>query len=151
MFKQKSKILFHSTRILVIFLFLMMSNVSYSQAQQSFFWTEQQKIPEYYDFTEEPPYLIADQNFIVHAFNSQPLDLTVSTPQRVVFYRQWSIESGWSFPNDILFDTGGGSIDLLGVSADQVGRVHLVFQANLEDVYYTQTLLVEANSAGAWS
>jgi hypothetical protein len=151
MFARKSKVLFQILTTFSFLSFLMLNKVSHSTAQQAYFWSEQQEIPEYYDNTEEPPYLIADQNFTVHAFNAQPLDLSETNSQRAIFYRQWNIESGWSFPNDIFFDPNGGNMDLIGVNADQTGKVHMVFQSNNERLYYSQAFLGQANSAISWS
>ncbi len=138
-------------RSFVLLLFLLIRNGPFPAAQHDYFWSGQQKISEYYADTEEPPYLIADQDFTVHAFNSQPLDLSVLDSPNVIVYRQWNIESGWSFPNDIFFDPRGRSMDLIGVTDDQSGKVHMVYQSNIQDVFYAQAFLGQANNANSWS
>lgn len=148
---EKSRFLYLVLKYGAIVLFLLFSNVSYPAAQQGYFWSRQERIPEYYDNTEEPPFLIADQNHTVHAFNSQPLDLGDPDSKKAIFYRQWTIESGWTYPNDILFDAGGNSMDLIGAVDDQTGKVHLVLQLHNQDVYYSQAFLSEAGSSFAWS
>lgn len=120
-----------------------------SAAQGSFLWSQQQRIPEYYPFTEEPPYLIADRNHTVHAFNSQPIDLSDENSTEAVFYRQWTLEQGWTFPNDILFDNEGADLNLLGADDDSTGRVHLVLQKD-SDVYYVSNYLAVARTPGSW-
>lgn len=134
--------------VLLILLFAV--NVSPSQAQGETFWAEQARIPEYMDSAAEPPYLIADSNHTVHAFNSQLLNLDDPASPGVVFYRQWTAENGWSFPNDILLDPDGGSLILVGVTNDQAGRVHLITQKN-GDLYYSQNYLVDASLSTTWS
>lgn len=135
---------------LIPLLILFLLDVSHPAAQGAYFWSMQKRIPEYYDSTEEPPYLIADMNRTVHAFNSQPLNLNDGTSPKAVFYRQWTLENGWTYPNDILFDIDGFSLVLLGVTYDQSGRVYLIVQRN-NDIYYTQNYLANANIATSWS
>ena len=130
-------------------LLFMTLHVSPTQAQGTTFWSEQERIPEYLDATEEPPYIIADMNRTVHAFNSQPLNLGDPEAPNAVFYRQWTPENGWTYPNDILFDTNGDSLNVLGATADQSGRVHLILLKN-GSVYYTQNYLADAGNAVAW-
>jgi hypothetical protein len=151
MFTWKSKVLFHTAATMIILLFMMIGNVSYSTAQQAFFWSPQEKIPEYYDATEEPPYLIADLNHTVHAFNSQPLDMGIDTSPKAIFYRQWTLDNGWTVPIDILYDERGGSIDLVGVVSDQFGVVHLIFLGSDQNLYYTHAYLGEAGSSVSWA
>jgi hypothetical protein len=141
--------LFSFLKHLVPLLILLTLNVSPSKAQGAFFWSEQQRIPEYPDATEEPPYLIADMNHTVHAFNSQPLNLDEPDTPSVVFYRQWSLENGWTYPNDILYDPAGYSLNILGATSDQTGRVHLIILKN-GDLYYTQNYLANAGDAVSW-
>ena len=136
-------------RSILAVLFLLFMQVSQTEAQGSYFWSQQQKIPEYRITTEEPPYLIADRNHTVHAFNSQPLILDDPASPLAIFYRQWTVENGWTFPNDILFDPLGASLHVLGAGYDQAGRVHLVFQKS-GDLYYAQNYLENANSATTW-
>lgn len=136
-------------KILALVFFLSFSNVSQPKAQAAYFWSEQARIPEYMDSTEEPPYLIADMNHVVHAFNSQPLNLDEDGSPTAVFYRQWTIENGWTSPNDILFDPDGYNLNLLGVAYDSSGRIHLIIQKN-GDIFYTQNYLANANVAVSW-
>ena len=133
--------------ILFVLLFV---NAKYPKAQETF-WSKQEKIPEYYDATEEPPYLIADQNHMVHAFNSQPLDIGIDTSPKAMFYRQWTLDNGWTVPNDILYNESGGSIELVSVVSDPSGTVHLVFQRDGQDLYYVYTNLAVAGVSASWS
>lgn len=137
--------------LLIIVLFaLFCSNINSSQAQSTF-WSKQEKIPEYYDSTEEPPYLIADQAHVVHAFNSQPLDLKSNVSPKAIFYRKWTMENGWTVPNDILYDDNGEGLELVGVVSDQSKTIHLVFQKNSHDLYYVYNQLVTAGTPSSWS
>jgi hypothetical protein len=136
-------------KYLVVLLLLFAINVSPSKAQGESFWSEQQRIPEYVDDTEEPPFLIADSNHTVHAFNSQPLNLDDPGSPGAVFYREWTLENGWTYPNDILLDPDGGSLILVGITNDQSGRVHLITQKD-GDIYYAQNYLVDADLSTSW-
>jgi len=136
---------------LVLILTLFFACIPEIKAQQNF-WSKQEKIPEYYDNTEEPPFLIADQNHQVHAFNAQPLNLGNPASPKAIFYRRWSSEAGWTHPNDIIFDENYGSIDLVGVVSDFSGIVHLVFQEKrTQNLYYTYSYLAVANEPTSWS
>ena len=136
---------------ITIILSLFFINITKSNAQQPF-WSKQEKIPEYeIENYEQPPYLIADQNHVVHAFNSQSLILDDDNSPRAIFYRQWTLENGWTYPNDVLFDETGGDIELVGVSSDQAGMVHLVYQKNFDDLYYSNAYLADAGNPFAWS
>jgi hypothetical protein len=141
--------LFSSLKFMLLVLLLLSLDISPSNAQGAYFWSEQERIPEYLDSTEEPPYLIADMNHVVHAFNSQPLDLAEPASPSVVFYRQWTLESGWTSPNDILIDPDGYNLNVLGVTSDRNGHVHLLILKN-GDIYYTQNYLANAGNSVSW-
>jgi hypothetical protein len=134
---------------LIVLLLLFAINISPSQAQGGTFWSEQARIPVYVDGTEEPPYLIADSNHTVHAFNSQALNLDDPKSPGAVFYRQWTPENGWTYPNDILLDANGSGLSLVGAAGDQSGRVYLITQKDA-DIYYTQNYLADANLSNSW-
>lgn len=136
-------------RLVLPVIFLSSMITSSASAQGNTFWSAQKSIPEYLESTEEPPFLISDMNHTVHAFNSQPLQLNDSTSSTAIFYRQWTLEGGWTSPNDILFDPLG-SIDLMGVTKDDEGTVHLIFQKNFGDIYYTQAFLPNSKTAAGW-
>ena len=128
---------------------LIIGFASESKAQGASFWSQPQRIPEYHDFTEEPPYLITDMNRTVHAFNAQPLDLEDPETPKAIFYRQWTIENGWTYPNDVLYDMDGVGLNVVGVTSDQSGRVHLIAQKG-SDIYYVQNQLALAQNAASW-
>ena len=130
---------------------LFFMNNSVSEAQGTF-WSPQERIPEYQITNyEQPPYMIADQNHVVHAFNAQSLILDDENSPKAIVYRQWTLENGWTYPNDILYDETGGDLELVGVSSDQAGMVHLVYQKNFDDLYYTNAYLADAGNPLAWS
>ncbi len=138
-------------KILAIVLIINFIFVSPVFSQGFTYWSEQEKIPEYYPYTEEPPFLIADMQHVVHAFNSQPLDLNDPESTKVVFYRQWTMENGWTYPNDILIDPTGADLQLVGAASDDTGQVHLIAQKKAGDIYYAQNYLANANNASLWT
>jgi hypothetical protein len=119
-------------------------------AQESNLWMPQEKIPIYKDSTEEPPFLIADQNRTVHAFNSQALNLEEEGSQEAVFYRQWTPEQGWGNPNDIIIDREGRDVVVMDVYFDKAGTIHLVLQIE-NNIFYAKAPLQYAGQARAWS
>jgi hypothetical protein len=142
--------LYHFIKLIII-LIVILSNFVNSKAQQVNQWSQQEKMPHYKIFTEEPPFLIADQNRVIHAFNSQPLELDKEGSPEAVFYRRWRQDTGWSNPIDIIFNSSGDNLDLLGVYLDQNYVIHLVAQKDFEDIYYTQAPLAEAERVTSWT
>lgn len=119
-------------------------------AQGPIQWTPQQRIPDYGD-ESVPPYLVADQNRTVHVFNYQPLD---DNSVEAIFYRTWTLDEGWTQPNDILLSPQPGAPQLRGVFLDPFGIFHLVFFAGNElggEIYYTHAAAIDAHRAPAWS
>ena len=141
----------HNLKYLISLLLLLFVNISHSKAQGANFWSNQERIPEYPDFTQEPPFLIADQNNTIHAFNSQPLVLDEDDSAKAIFYRQWTKEGGWTNPNDIIYDSAGGTIDILGVASDSLGMVYLIYQQDYFAIYVTSAYLANAGNSTAWS
>lgn len=123
---------------------------AHSSGQDRLTWTPQARIPVYEDFTEDPPFVIADNNRTFHAFNSQQLELHVKNSPRAVFYREWTPDGGWTDPLDILIGPDGHDANVLDVFKDPDNNVHLVFTSG-QDVYYTKAALAEAGHAHAWS
>lgn len=132
-------------------------------AQQSYGWTPQQRIPDYY-VDSLAPFLVADQNRTVHAFYTQPVDADSAGTQpasnlpleEAIFYRQWTIEDGWTDPIDILLPPPRtAELVLGGVELDQrTGMFHLIFYAGDQfnaAIYYSRAPAVNADSASAWS
>ena len=67
-------------------------------AQEPTEWLPQQNVPGYEGETLTP-YLIADQNGVVHAFASQQAgdgDMEIA-----IFYNQWTLEDGWTVPRTV--------------------------------------------------
>jgi len=133
-------------------IFLVFFNLVDANAQYSSYWSEQKKIPFYEIFNnEQPPYLIADNNHKVYAFNSQFVgDVDAIDSPKAVFYREWTLANGWTYPNDILADING-TIEVLGVSSDESDKVHLIFQNNSGEIYYTEAFLANASNPKNWS
>ena len=131
---------------LIILLVIASIDSSPAYAQQPNQWAPQTRIPTYDDLVnEQPPRLIVDQNHTVYAFNSQTLE-----DQRVIMYREWTREAGWTDPNDIFMAPLKGNIEVLDVFLDHDNMVHIVLAMG-EDVYYSKTLLSKAYNASAWS
>lgn len=82
-------------------------------------WSQQEKIPDYY-YDSFAPYLVADQNHTVHAFQYVGLkNLWDSDSYLAIFYRQWRLDTGWSTPIDILLPPSTApELGLYGVSLD---------------------------------
>ena len=77
------------------------------------------------------------------------MNLDDQEAQSAVVYRAWTNDNGWTYPNDILYDIFGDSLNLIGVAADQMDRVHLLVLKE-GDIYYTQNSLASAGNAAAW-
>lgn len=134
-------------RSLVISLTLLglMGNVGFAQPQAGNGWTPQMRIPNYKQIKEEPPFLFADQNHTVHAFNSQP---AAEEGPDAIWYRRWTPTEGWSNLNDII--VADGAVELLDIFVDNRSVVHLVMQ-NSSGIYYAWSPLAGADRAPAWS
>ncbi len=117
-------------------------------AQEPVKWVPDQPLPNYED--RRPPALIADPGGFVHAFNDRPLNDDVLA----IFYRQWSLEKGWTDPVDImliprLISTPGQQIFL-----DQAGILHMVFFTGDDQeltLKYTTAPATDPANAKAWS
>jgi hypothetical protein len=138
-------------KLLIPLLILSFINVSAPKAQGAYFWSEQKKIPNYYPIAQQPPYMIADQSRTIHAFNSQPLDLEDVDAAKALFYRQWTQDGGWTSPIDILFDSGGGSVEVLDVTSNSLGVVYVIYQKDFADIYFTYAYIADAGRSTAWA
>ena len=113
-------------------------------------WSPQQRIPNYGN-ESFPPYMVADLNKTVHVFNYQQIPNAGKT--QAIFYRQWSLERGWSKPVDILLSPIHDAPQLQGVVLDKTGMFHLIFFAGNElegSIYYSKAPAVDAGRAPAW-
>jgi hypothetical protein len=113
-----------------------------------FSWLPAKYIPLYDD--EYPPFLVADQNRTVHAFNSQQME----NGDVAILYRTWSVEMGWSLPVDVLLPNTI-RFALQGVFLDDAGVFHMVyFRENRPghgEFLYSKALALEAMNAHSWS
>ncbi len=110
-------------------------------------WSPMQRIPGFGD-AGFSPYLIADRNRTVHAFNSQWVGLDM-----VIVYSQWRIGKGWTPPGIIMLPPRGQA-RITGAILDESGRMHVTFFAGDDlaaDIYYTSAAAEDAGHAGAWS
>lgn len=118
-------------------------------------WSPQQRIPDY-DDQASAPYLVADQNRTVHAFNYQPVS---DDGEMAIFYRQWTPDLGWTTPVDILLPETNVPDSLQGVFLDRAGTLHLIYFAGYHvggnqlkgTINYSRALAVNAGRASAWS
>lgn len=143
----------HLVRFITISVLLLMI-VYLSQlnavAQEPTQWSLQQRIPGYSD-TVQTPYLVADQNRTVHAFNSDWVD--ENQPVLAIVYSQWTLEQGWNMPVDILLSPIEQA-RIKGVFLDQSGMIHILFFGGADlrgDIYYSQAPVSLAGQARAWS
>lgn len=144
----KSRLIFHLIAFGIIALIIVSVSDRPLAAQQPNQWTAQQRIPNY-DNEGKAPYLVADSNKTVHAFNSQKV-----SEQLVIIYRQWSLERGWTAPIDILLPTEKKQARMMGAFLDQSGMIHLVFFSGDDlsaNIYYSNAPAVNAGQAQAWS
>jgi hypothetical protein len=122
-------------------------------AQQSTGWALPQVIPGYDEQNRaandvNPPVLIADRNRTVHSFNS----LWTQT-FKDIYYSQWTPDSGWTIPVDILL-APTGQARVLGVFLDDAGIFHLIFFGGDDvraGIYYSSAPAVLAGQPSAWS
>jgi len=113
-------------------------------------WSPVRRIPNY-NLTDRAPYMVADQNRTVHAFNNG----NISSVLGAIYYRRWSPEQGWTPPVDIFVQPlESGLQTIQGIFLDQSGVLHLTY-ANILDtggeIYYTQALASIADRATSWS
>jgi hypothetical protein len=136
---------------LIIFLISSINLFVFSaNAQSSADWAPQSRVPVF-ENEALPPYLVADQNRLVHAFTSQWVGQT--NPQWSVVYSSWSIDRGWSSSVDILLSPFGQA-RVMGVELDQSGIMHLVFfggDDTAASIYYSQAPGVNVGQAFSWS
>lgn len=117
-------------------------------AQSALRWSPAQRIRGFAN-DSDPPYLVADQNRTVHAFNSQWVGGDLA-----VLYSQWSPGKNWTTPVDILLSPKARQATVQGVFLDPKGILHLIFFGGTEfdaDIYYTEAPAASAANAGSWS
>ena len=110
-------------------------------------WTTAQRIPGF-DDSGYGPYLIADQNQTIHAFNSQFVDRAMA-----IVYSSWTLGDSWT-PPVVIMDAYRGQARLIGANMDEAGFVHMTFFGGDDvgaDIFYSQTHLSQAGRAGSWS
>ena len=145
------------TSICLIFVNIIVSQIPgiwFSPENQGLYqWSPPQTIPGYQSQTW-PPILIADRNRMVHAFSYQWLGDDEGDSRRAIVYNNWSRETGWNEPVDILLSPIKGDARLTSAFLDQEGMMHVVFwggdntQANF---YYSKAPAADAGNARAWS
>ncbi len=133
-------------RFFLIGLVVFVIHVPAIEAQSETPWTPDQKVPGYSDNTHITPFLVADQNGVVHIFAVQ----TVGNEDRILALvcRQWNQERGWTIPIDILLPLGDARI--IGVFLDSKEIMHLVF-CGAANIYYSNAQVSRANNVSAWS
>lgn len=119
-------------------------------------WTPQALIPQYSPLAM-PPTLVQDGSGVVHAFTSMPMSEDEEDPlskEVAIYYRQWTLEGGWTEPVDILLAPVKLQARFKGVYLDPQGTFHLVFYAGDEwesNIYYSSAPVQLAGNAHAWS
>jgi hypothetical protein len=112
-------------------------------------WSVPRQITEY-DKNGRAPYLVADRNRAVHAFNVQ----SFSERESFLYYRKWTKERGWTLPVDIIIPPGLGSFSIEDVILGQKDIFHMIFFIGdniTGGIYYTKALAVNAGRAKSWS
>lgn len=116
----KVRLLNLQLRYLIPLILLFFLHASESKAQGAHVWSEQEKLPEYFGFSEEPPYLIAAMNHIDHLFNPQPFLVINDTLQ--------ASNQIWSEPV-LLFEVADAkTIQEPIVLSDSYGNVHIFWE-----------------------
>ncbi len=133
-----------------LFLILTVLFTNTGKPQLSNQWVTPQQIPNY-ERTSRPPFIIADHQNRIHAFNYESINAT----NNAVFYRSWSPNGGWTPPTDIILaGQGGGPATLQDVKLDQDGTFHLVFYISSTqggNLYYSQAYINSVDNSNAWS
>lgn len=133
---------------LFLILTVLFSNIGWQQINNQ--WLTPQRIPNYEDISR-PPFIIADHDNRIHAFNYQSLNAV----NNAIFYRKWTPESGWTPPVDIILTgLGGGPATLQDVKLDQQGNFHTIFNiSSLQsgNLYYSSAYIESAASSKSWS
>lgn len=145
------KILGKLVSLLICLMTVSQAKIAYSQGLQN--WSPQQRIPGYSNDTE-PPLLITDKKHIVHAFTSQWITTNGGQSEFAIIYSRWTLDQGWTRPNDILLSPYKHMAQLLSVFLDQDGIFHLIFlggDSTGANIYYSEASALNVDKASAWS
>jgi len=146
-----SRMVKQRNQLAILFGMLLVIGRSYiASAQENIAWEPVRIIP---GFSAEvlTPYLVADQNRMVHAFVSDWVGEDGSI--KAVLYSQWRRDQGWSLPVDVILSPHHQA-RVKGAFLDPEGRMHVVFfggEDNNAEIYYSQAPAVNADQAQAWS
>lgn len=149
---KKQKFVFLLSFFVFFLLLILSANPSASVAQSGIQWPLPQRIRGLAD-DSDAPFLVADQNQTVHAFNSQWTG-NAGSRDLAVFYNQWTSVKGWSVPVDILLSPNKNQATVLGAFLDVRGTIHLVFFGGIAEgaeIYYSKAPAMNAGAASAWS
>ena len=111
-------------------------------------WSLPQRIPGY-DDGAPAPYLVADHNRTVYAFNDKMVE-----GEQVIVYSQWTLKQGWTAPVDILLSPLAQQARIVGALLDPAGGMQVAFFGGNElgaNIYYSHSNATEARRAPAWS
>lgn len=117
-------------------------------------WTPPERLPGYNDEVNGvrndiyPPYLISDRERTIHAFNSLWVD-----QRKAVTYSQWSPETGWSRPVDVLLSPKELQAQIIGVELGPEDYFHVIFFGGGDldaSIYYSQAPARLAGRAPSW-
>lgn len=133
---------------IVVLLLLLAVLAAPTQAQQSESWLRQQQVPGH-DNQARVPYLIADQDQAVHAFNSKWIGENL-----VIVYSRWTLNQRWTPLIDIVLPPFRNQARLTGASLDNKGIIHLTFFAGDDingNIYHTSASALQANDTRSWT
>ena len=122
-------------------------NLVYGQDAPDVDWKYPVPIPQYHK-DSRAPFLVADRAGTIHG-------LTIDTGDgKVLAYRSWTEDVGWTIPIDVALPPAGGSAVILGASIDNKDILHVVvFYGSLDNsgIYYTSVPIAFASSANRWN
>jgi hypothetical protein len=119
-------------------------------------WAPVVPIPAYQPETL-PPVLLVDQDRTVHALVSLQLSDDPADPASAevgIFYRKWTLQDGWTAPNDIMLTPVKQQARVKDAFLDDAGVIHMVFYGGDEQeayTFYTWAPAADAASAQAWA
>jgi hypothetical protein len=144
----KNKNFLKSILLIFVLLYEIITSTEHVIAQSLSQWSTPQTIPGY-DIDGRAPYLVADQNRTVHAFNSVQID-----DETAIAYNRWTPELGWTRPVDIILSPRANIASIRGAFLDNLGIFHLIFFGGNETsagIYYSEAPAVKADQARAWA
>ncbi|MEM8862840.1 MAG: sialidase family protein, partial [Chloroflexota bacterium] len=132
--------------VALIICVLFVATAAFAQDSPNVDWSYPAKIPQYHKDSRAPT-LVADRSGKIHG-------LTIDTGDgKVLAYRTWTEDVGWTIPVDVVLPPAGGSAVILGAEVDNNDRLHVIaFYGVLGDsgIYHTSVPVALAASGNEW-